>query len=309
LFVNKKSLGKKTMPLNSHLEWQVNYVPGVVEAVGYKNGKRIASDKVQTTKEAVAIQLAAERNSISANATDVAMLTVDVKDKNGLRVPVADNEISFTISGPGKIIGVGNGNPTSLEPDKYLEDITVVKIDNIKEKNIEGLNYIPELLAVSNDADWKTAFTDERDSSFAKKVKALLYSADFVLPELTGKETITLFYNNIGEQQSIYVNGKAIALDFKTAEKNGYVLDPALLHKGKNSIAIAATPLIKKYSWDNINTNPGLIQVFTPAPLYKRKLFNGLAQVIVQSTNEPGNIIVTATGKGVQSLSYTIETR
>jgi beta-galactosidase len=287
----------------------VNYVPGVVEAVGYKNGKKIATDKVQTTKEAAAIQLTADRNILSANAADIAMLTVEVKDKNGLRVPVADNEISFSISGPGKIIGVGNGNPTSLEPDKFLEDIAVIKIEHLKEKNIDDIKNVTELLAVSNDADWKTAFTDERDSTFAEKVKALLYSADFVLPELTGKETITLFYNNIGEQQSIYVNGKAVALDFKVADKNGYVLDPALLQSGKNSIAIAATPLIKKYTWDNINTNPGLIQVLTPAPLYKRKLFNGLAQVIVQSTNEPGNIIITATGKGLQPFSCTIEAK
>jgi beta-galactosidase len=31
---------------------------------------------------------------------------------------LADNEILFQLSGPGKIIGVGNGDPSSHEPDK-----------------------------------------------------------------------------------------------------------------------------------------------------------------------------------------------
>jgi beta-galactosidase len=33
-------------------------------------------------------------------------------------VPVAENQVTFTVEGPGKIIGVGNGNPSSHEPDK-----------------------------------------------------------------------------------------------------------------------------------------------------------------------------------------------
>jgi beta-galactosidase len=48
LFLNGKSLGKKTMPRNSHLQWEVSYEPGTLEAVAYKNGKKITS-KVETT--------------------------------------------------------------------------------------------------------------------------------------------------------------------------------------------------------------------------------------------------------------------
>jgi len=41
-----------------------------------------------------------------------------VLDQAGRLVPVADNEIVFQLSGPGKVIGVGNGNPSSHEMDK-----------------------------------------------------------------------------------------------------------------------------------------------------------------------------------------------
>ena len=40
------------MQKNGHLEWKVKYTPGTLEAIGYKNGKKIITDKVQTTGEA-----------------------------------------------------------------------------------------------------------------------------------------------------------------------------------------------------------------------------------------------------------------
>ena len=121
------------------------------------------------------------------------------------------------------------------------------------------------------------------------------------MPELTGKETVTFFYNSIGKEQSIYINGKEIALSIMEDKKgNEFTLPQSLLHQGINHIAIAATPLLKARPWDQINTNPGLIQILTPAPAYKRKLFNGLAQVIVQSTKEAGEITLKASGDGLR---------
>jgi len=309
LFLNKKSQGKKKMEVNSHLEWMVNYTTGTLEAVGYKNGKKIITDKVQTTKEAVAINSTADRNNIKANGTDIAMIAVEVKDKNGLHVPTADNEITFSTEGPGKIIGVGNGNPTSLEQDKYLETIKEIKIENLKEKIVDNINTTAETVIGYNDAEWKTAFTDERNEKFGQQVKALVYSGNFTLPELKDKELVTFFYGCIGVEQSVYINGHPIAVAIKEADKNGYILDASILHKGVNSITIAATPIIKKFSWSNINTNPGLIQIVSPAPAYKRKLFNGLAQVIVQSTGLPGEIILTASGKDIKPFSLKIQAK
>ena len=52
---------------------------------------------------------------------DLAVITVDATDEHNRRVPTADNKVTFAISGPGRIIGVGNGNPSSHEPDKASE--------------------------------------------------------------------------------------------------------------------------------------------------------------------------------------------
>ena len=58
LFLNGKSLGRKMMPRNSHLEWKVAYEPGTLFARGYApNGKEVASDVVETTLAPAALQL------------------------------------------------------------------------------------------------------------------------------------------------------------------------------------------------------------------------------------------------------------
>ena len=56
-----------------------------------------------------------------ADGQDATVINVSVIDNEGREVPYANNMIQFTISGPGKIIGVGNGDPSSHEPDKCTD--------------------------------------------------------------------------------------------------------------------------------------------------------------------------------------------
>ncbi|HJQ71546.1 MAG TPA: beta-galactosidase GalA [Blastocatellia bacterium] len=118
LFLNGKSMGRKTMEANSHLEWKVPYAPGVIEARGIKNGKEIIT-RVETTGEAASINLEADRRSVLGDGEDVSVITVTARDEQGREVPTADSLIRFEVSGPGRIIGVGNGDPSSHEPDRY----------------------------------------------------------------------------------------------------------------------------------------------------------------------------------------------
>ena len=308
LFLNKKSLGKKIMERNSHLEWKVKYQPGTLEAIGYNKGKKIASDKVQTTGEPDSIRLTSGQHIIKADKEDIAILTVDVLDKKNMHVPTAGNEITFNIEGPAHIIGVGNGDPTSLEKDKFLPGINVINIENLKEKYIQQITGNIETAANYNDKDWQPAFKEERTRQFGDRVKAIVYRGSFTMPELKGNETIHFFYKSIGKQQSLYINGKEIDSNLNEAfHGNEFLLKASELRTGRNVIAITATPLLKNHSWDFINMDPGLIQIITPADAWKRKLFNGLAQVIVQATSEEGNIIITATSNNVKASAIKIK--
>ncbi|WP_348824512.1 beta-galactosidase GalA [Flavobacterium aestuarii] len=307
LFLNKKSLGKKAMEKDGHLEWNVNYMPGTLEAIGYKNGKKIVTETVKTTGTAVALNLSSDKNSIAAEKNDIAMIAVSTKDKSGLSVPIADNEVTFTITGPGKIIGVGNGNPTSLEADKYLETITVINLENLKEKMAADFNVSQETDENTATESWQKAFTEDRDTIFGKKVKAVVYRTEFELPANYNETEINLFYNSLGKKQSIFINGNKISNEIPENKKgDSFVLDKKILHSGKNTIAIVAVPLLKKYKWDVVNQNPGTIQIIAKAENYKRKLFNGLAQVIVQAAGEAGEITLTATSNGLKKSEIKI---
>lgn len=117
LIVNGKKLGRQTMPKNGHLKWQAVYQPGKVVAVGYKNGKRILTKQVETTKPAYKIVMKTDRQTISADGRDVAVVTVEVQDAKGRIVPDACPMLTFKLAGDGRILGVGNGDPSYLGAD------------------------------------------------------------------------------------------------------------------------------------------------------------------------------------------------
>lgn len=118
LLVNGTSLGRQKVPHLGHVQWNAKYEPGAIEARGFKDGKVVLTEKRETTGAAASIRLTADRTEISADGEDIAMLKVEALDKEGRPVPIANNKIAFTISGPGKLIGVGNGDPNCQESDK-----------------------------------------------------------------------------------------------------------------------------------------------------------------------------------------------
>jgi beta-galactosidase len=118
LFLNGKTLGKKDMPRNRHLQWQVNYEPGTLEAVAYKHGKRITK-KIETTGAPAEVVVTPYKTTVLADGKDATVLNISVVDRQGREVPDANNLIHFGLKGNAKIIGVGNGDPSSHEQDRY----------------------------------------------------------------------------------------------------------------------------------------------------------------------------------------------
>jgi beta-galactosidase len=132
LFLNGKSFGTKfyvfpqqghsrtwngyTRPYISpttsdlHLSWDVPYEPGILKAVGKKNGK-IVTEEVRTTSKPSAIRLSTDRKDINADAHDIVNVKVEIVDEDGLVVPGANNLIEFKVEGEGVLIGTDNGNP------------------------------------------------------------------------------------------------------------------------------------------------------------------------------------------------------
>jgi len=121
LLLNGRSLGRKAMPRNRHLSWQVPYAPGRLEARGYDDGRRSATDVRETAARPVRVILTADRRILMGGRGDAAVLRAELVDARGRPVPDDDRLVRFTVAGDAEVIGVGNGNPTSLEADRASE--------------------------------------------------------------------------------------------------------------------------------------------------------------------------------------------
>lgn len=117
LYLNGSLVGTKTVEPYGHAEWKVQYMPGTLVAKAYKGDRLIATDKVETTGPPASLRLKASRTQIGVDEEEIEPIEVEVLDAAGRVVPVADNLVKFTVTG-GRVIGVGNGDPSSHEPDK-----------------------------------------------------------------------------------------------------------------------------------------------------------------------------------------------
>jgi beta-galactosidase len=117
LFLNGKSLGKQKTNRTTEFtaQWKVHFQAGELKAIGYKVSKKIATSILETTGEPAEIRLSADSTTIMANGQDLSYITIELVDAKGKRNPKAENLVKFAIEGPGKIVGVGNANPVSLE--------------------------------------------------------------------------------------------------------------------------------------------------------------------------------------------------
>ncbi len=136
LFLNGKSLGKKTMGVDKttipaefkwwkrpettwdspyRLNWNVPYEPGELKIVAYNDGKVAATKTIVTAGAAANIVLSSDRNTIQADGEDLTFITVKIEDKNGNFCPTANNLIDFKVTGPATIAAVGNGNAATTE--------------------------------------------------------------------------------------------------------------------------------------------------------------------------------------------------
>lgn len=118
LFLNGRSQGRKRVRRDRHLEWKVPYRPGALLAKGYRKGRPPQMARVETTGPAAAIRLVPDRAGLNADNEDTALVRVEILDCRGRIVPLADNAVDFTLRTQGRILGVGNGDPSSHEPDK-----------------------------------------------------------------------------------------------------------------------------------------------------------------------------------------------
>ncbi len=116
LSINGKSFGKKKSdPINSCMWWYVPYATGEVKVVAKGSDNKTLTAMLKKVSEPIKIILTPDATKLKANNQDITIVEVQLRDKNNNRSLLANNLINFDISGEGKIIGVDNGDASSLE--------------------------------------------------------------------------------------------------------------------------------------------------------------------------------------------------
>ena len=143
LFVNGKSQGRVRKDKSSRLDryrlrWNnVQYEPGEIRVVTYNQyGDKVGEDVRRTAGEPAQLNMVAEcpdnvntgiacmvegcevehGTHLKADGNDLAFITVSLLDQDGNECPLADDELTFEVSGAGIFKAACNGDATSLEP-------------------------------------------------------------------------------------------------------------------------------------------------------------------------------------------------
>ena len=137
LFLNGKSYGRKAyaypaygmteryghfdkapVPVNTDdlfLSWDVPYIPGYIELVGYMDGREAVRHTVRTAGEPAAVKLNCYRSEMKGDGLDIAQIEAEILDEHGILCVQADTKLTFTVQGPGYAAAVDNGNPEGME--------------------------------------------------------------------------------------------------------------------------------------------------------------------------------------------------
>jgi beta-galactosidase len=307
LFLNGKGLGRQAMKRYSELKWKVPYAAGVLSAKGFNRGAQVAETRVETTGAASALVLRPDRAVINADGEDVSVVAVSVVDAAGRVVPTALDKVSFELSGPGRIIGVGNGDPSSHEPDTFIavpaaqaRPVEGWRMANVADANAANL---PEVAEKVDDAAWKPVEVNT-GGVLGRNEHAVYRTTLRVTAEELAADGIELELGKFAGEGNVWVNGRNVGRGGDPRVPSTYDVK-ALLHPGDNVVAVA----MMTWTGDG-GLAGGATLRFTGAPepvRWSRSVFNGLAQVIVQSTETPGTIELTARADGLKPSIISIK--
>ena len=313
LFLNGTSLGRKAMKPNAKLTWKVAFAPGTLSAKGFDaSGKVIAETKVETTGEPARLELTPDRKTINADGEDVAVFKVAAYDAQNRLVPVAQNKINFDLAGPGKIIGVGNGDPSCHEPDTFVPQLRArtVALNSWRWQQVgyeAGGGSRPEYAVGFDDSGWSTLAGENEvwTHTINRDDVSAVYRARFTLTaeELQGGGAQVRF-SGCDDEGWYFVNGRYLGETHDWNAAPAYEISK-FLRPGDNVIAVLCR---NGGSQGGLNPNVSVDIALPSKPVqWSRSLFNGLAQVIVQSTKDAGEIKLTASAEGLALATTTVK--
>jgi beta-galactosidase len=118
LLVNEKTIGVQQnstdVKKRNVIFWKnIPFTAGKITAIARTGGKEVARHELETTGKATAIKIETENSEWKADGMDLQYVRVYAVDSKGRKVPTATGELTFEVTGAGRLIAVDNGDHSS----------------------------------------------------------------------------------------------------------------------------------------------------------------------------------------------------
>lgn len=304
LYLNGKKVGEKTLQYCDSALFDVPFEAGRLEAIGEKDGV-IYRTHLDTPDTYEKIAVDAQREG------ELVIFDVSLTDKNGNICRRCDRELAFEVT-DGEILGVGNGDPASLEADKYLESeelriigdasLTVTKdgkkepyvilrdakdakvfvAEGIVDSQFKGTEFEPRHAQYEDEHRHIWCFTAPGEKDEEIVIEGEIENA---------KEYTFLEFERLCGEFEISLNGEVIGTSFKGKmyqTLTHYQTDPwrfaCTFNEGKNRLLV---------KMKGTNTKPlGIFGSFGISigkkvkPVWQRRTFYGRARVFAKANGE-----------------------
>ncbi|RZL32433.1 MAG: DUF4982 domain-containing protein, partial [Rubrivivax sp.] len=313
LLLNGRSLGRKALQREGHLQWSVPYAPGSLTARGYKGGQLVTTQTVATTGEGTAVRLTVDRPRLRQGGDDVAVVTVNVVDREGRVVPTAGHRVTFETSGPVQLIGMGNGDPGSHEADRPAELHRYAAATGWRHRGLarpEEAAAFMAGVAGAPQAGWRDPFAwvppDQQPADSAWNV----VQATVTRTAPAGTRQVLLL-GDVAPGVQFHLDGRPVA-PRQEAGMAAIDLDPGTAPQATLTAVFPTPPGGTRALFDAAQGGRrwATLRTTTPAAPWQRSVFNGQAQVIVQATGKAGDsgrATLRAASEGLAPATAVIE--
>ena len=116
VLLNGRSLGVQPFPGDaSAVRMEFPFEPGMITALGRNGGKVVCSQQLRTAGKPARLAMVPDGTTLARDWDEVASVVVEVVDEQGVPIPLANDLISFSISGPGRLVGTDSGDLATHE--------------------------------------------------------------------------------------------------------------------------------------------------------------------------------------------------
>ncbi len=300
LLLNGRSLGAQVMEKYGHLEWNVAYEPGTLEAVGYRDGREVMRESRVTAGEAAKIQLSAEQ---SAPGSDVYLIHALLTDERGAPAPTACNQLTFTPNGGCALLGLGNGDAASKENQQFAPQ--TIRQEVLSWRRIENGVAIPwnafqmrggehyfdrtvshEMVRMDNYEPFRDPF--RVIPTPVKDMRAARFETTFCAEDTRFDQ---LYFERLEGRHTVKLNGEVIG----AGDAKGYPCAfDIVLRPGENRIEVECS--------DNLDAGGiyrGVWLTRKVDGVWTRSAYNSRAMAVVRKTG--GAAAITVSGDGLET--------